>query len=398
MKYGRYEIVKEIGKGAVGMVYKARDPNLDLFVALKVLRREWVDSDTFVKRFLKEAKVLGRLDRANIVRVYNVDEDKGDVYIAMEFVEGESLRDVMKKKKFSMDEVVKIGITIANALDYAHQQGIVHRDIKPSNILIRLDNFLKITDFGIAHMQDPDAQEKTQAGEILGTPAYMSPEQVKGMSVDSRSDLFSLGIILYELCTGARPFKGENISAIFHAILNEKPAPLTKLNASVPPGLSSIIMKCIHKKPEDRFQSGKELSTALEEYLKDRQSETVVLAGSRAQKKSSPSMMYILAAFLIIVAGASLTYYVSVHRKTEPPGPAMTVPTSFLKINSSPVEAQVFLDGTFKGNAPLRVELPTGKHEVRLTAPDYYDWEAQVNLKEGVETPLDVRLLPVNER
>ena len=135
MTYGRYQIVKEIGKGAMGMVYKARDPNLDLFVALKVMRRDRVESEAFVKRFLKEAKVLGRLDRANIVRIYNVDEDSGNIYIAMEFVEGEPLHNIMKKKQFSTEEIVQIGKTIARALDYAHQQGIVHRDVKPDNIL-----------------------------------------------------------------------------------------------------------------------------------------------------------------------------------------------------------------------------------------------------------------------
>jgi serine/threonine-protein kinase len=397
MKYGRYQVVKEIGKGAVGKVYKARDPNLDLFVALKVLRREWVDSDTFVNRFLKEAKALGRLDRANIVRVFNVDEDKGDVYIAMEFVEGESLRDLMKKKEFTTEEIAQLGITIANALDYAHRQGIIHRDIKPSNILIRSDNFIKITDFGIAHIQDTDAQEKTQAGEVLGTPAYMSPEQVKGMTITSQTDIFSLGIILYELCTGTRPFKGENISAIFQAILKNKPAPVTKLNSSVPPALSQIIMKCLNKKPEDRFQSGKKLAAALEKYLKDRQSETIVLKKSAAESGSRKPVRYLLLILLLISLGIAFVYY-SKTPESPPPPPVKKETLSHLNVVSFPPEAQVFVDNKYRGNAPLKIALPPGKHEVRVTAPDYHDWEAQINLKDTSETPLNVRLIPASEK
>lgn len=398
MIYGRYQIINEIGKGTMGTVYKARDPNLDLFVALKVLHSDRVDSENFLTRFLKEAKVLGRLDRANIVRVYNVEKDDGNVYIAMELVEGESLHDIMKKKKFSQEEIVKVGITIANVLDYAHQKGIIHRDIKPSNILIRSDNFLKITDFGIAHIQDPEAQEKTQAGEILGTPAYMSPEQVQGMSIDGRSDLFSLGIILYELCTGTRPFKGENISAIFQAILHNTPIPITKINSSIPSGLSQIIMKCLKNKPDERYQSGKQLADALKGCLIDQQSATVVLSASGPQKKYSSVVLYALVILLTVTLAGSLIYYVFLRTKTEPVLSEETIEISFLKVDSSPTGAQVFIDGMFKGNTPLRMEIPVGKHEVRLTAPDYYNWEAQVKLKADVETPLNVRLISVDER
>ncbi len=402
--YGRYQIVTELGKGTMGTVYKARDPNLDLFVALKVLHKDRVDSENFVKRFLKEAKVLGRLDRANIVRVFNVEKDEENVYIAMELVEGKSLHDIMKKKKFSQEEIVKLGITIAKVLDYAHQMGVIHRDIKPSNILIRSDNFLKITDFGIAHIQDPEAQEKTQAGEILGTPAYMSPEQVQGMSIDGRSDLFSLGIILYELCTGTRPFKGKNISAIFHDILHGKPAAIKKVNPSIRAGLSQIIMKCLKNKPEDRYQSGRQLADALKGCLIDQQSETVVIPAQGSQRNIKSIVSYALAIFLTVTLLGVLWYYLypptngvkptptTLQTPIPPPPPVFTS----LKVDSSPSGAQVFIDGMFKGNTPLRMELPVGKHEVRLTTPDYYDWEAQVKLMADKETPLNVRLISAN--
>ena len=263
MNYGRYQIQREIGKGSMGIVFEAHDPNLDLMVALKVLRHDRVVSDAFVRRFLVEAKALGRLDNPNIVRVYNVDEDGGTVYIAMEFIEGESLDDAMRRKRFRPEEIVELGATVAETLDYAHRKGIVHRDIKPSNILLRSDGRLKITDFGIAHVEDPSGLAQTQAGEILGTPAYMSPEQVLGRPADGRSDLFSLGIILYEMSTGSRPFKGENLAAIFHAITSDEPPAADKRNPAISAELSRVIMRCLRKTPEERFATGSALGAAL---------------------------------------------------------------------------------------------------------------------------------------
>jgi serine/threonine-protein kinase len=395
MAFGRYQIINEIGKGAMGKVYKARDPNLDLVVALKVLRPERVDSDAFVKRFLREAKVLGRLDRANIIRIYNIDEDGGNIYIAMEYVEGTSLRDVMRKKTLSPSEIAEIGHTIANVLDYAHNKGVIHRDIKPSNILIRSDNFLKITDFGIAHIQDPEGHEKTQVGEILGTPGYMSPEQVNGLTIDGRTDLFSLGIILYELCTGKRPFTGETIPATFQSILHEQPNPVSKLNSAIPDGLSKTIMKCLNKKPEDRFQSGKELAIELDSFRNDRQSETVIMTPPGSQQKSVKTMLYAVSIFLALAILGGLAYSLLAPHKEKGISSIKEGVLSFLKVNSSPAGAQVFINNKYEGNTPLKLELPVGKHEIRLTAPSYYDWEAQVKLKDQKETPLNVRLTPL---
>ncbi|RNC67862.1 MAG: serine/threonine protein kinase [Desulfuromonadales bacterium] len=193
MNYGRYQIVKEVGRGSMGVVYEARDPNIDRVVALKVLRQDRITSETFVKRFLKEAKVVGRLSHPRIVTIYDVGEDQGTIYIAMEFLEGVPLSDLIRDKKLNADEVVELGTQIAATLEYAHQKGVIHRDVKPSNIVVRPDGQIKITDFGIAHIEDPSATLQTQAGEIMGTPAYMSPEQVQGHPVDCRSDLFSLG-------------------------------------------------------------------------------------------------------------------------------------------------------------------------------------------------------------
>ena len=175
MKYGRYEIEKELGKGAMGVVFQAHDPQIDRRVALKVLRPERVTSEDFAQRFLKEARAIGRLSHPNIVTVHDVGNDHGTVYIAMEFLDGRPLDEILRENTLGLKDIVNIGIQVANSLDYAHLQHIVHRDIKPSNIMLTSEGRVKITDFGIARIEDPAAAQLTQAGEILGTPTYMSP-------------------------------------------------------------------------------------------------------------------------------------------------------------------------------------------------------------------------------
>jgi len=391
MKFGRYEVISEIGRGSMGVVYKAHDPNLDLTVALKVLRQDRLSSDAFVKRFLSEAKALGRLDHPNIIRVYNVDEDQGNVYIAMEFIEGESLNDVIQKKKFTPEEIIEIGSTVAATLDYAHRQGIIHRDIKPSNILIRSDGRLKITDFGIAHIEDSAAPKQTQAGEILGTPAYMSPEQVLSRQVDGRSDIFSLGVILYELSAGRMPFPGQNLAAIFNAITQIEPAPVNAGNPDIPDDLSGVIAKCLQKNPDGRFSSGHELLSALKA-CSEKEGPAAVTAPMEQKKSMGKSL--IVAAVIIIAAAFGLASYFVMGTKTGTSPVEDNAGSAVLKVESIPSGAQVFIDGAFKGKSPASYELSAGKHEVRLTSPGHYDWEAQVQLNEKEETPLAVQLIP----
>ncbi len=376
----------------MGVVYEAHDPNLDLTVALKVLRRDRLVSDAFVKRFLAEARALGRLDHPNIVRVYNVDEHEGTVYIAMEFIEGESLNEVVRRGTATTAEIIETCAVVAETLDYAHQKGIVHRDIKPGNILIRTDGRLKITDFGIAHVEDPSAAVQTQAGEILGTPAYMSPEQVMSRPVDGRSDIFSLGIVLYELCTGARPFRGDSLAAVFNAITQEEPPPVTAINPAVPQELSGVIRRCLRKNPDERYSSGRELSAALKACSgKKEEAAAAAQAGGKTRKNIVVS---IAAALIFVIAGAVSYYFISVKSGTDSPPAAEEAAKAFLKIDSAPAGARVFVDGMFRGETPLRLELLRGKHDVRLSLTDYYEWEAQVQLQDEGETPLSVRLIP----
>ena len=193
----------------MGVVYRAHDPQINRQIALKILREDRVTNEELVQRFLREAQAMGGLSHPNIATVYDTGRDHNMIFIAMELLKGKSLKDVMRDKKLNQQEIVHIGVQVAEALDLAHRRGIVHRDIKPSNIIIDPSGQVKITDFGIAHIEDPAMTQQTIAGEILGTPLYMSPEQVMSKPVDGRSDLYSLGVILYELTTGSHVIKGE---------------------------------------------------------------------------------------------------------------------------------------------------------------------------------------------
>jgi eukaryotic-like serine/threonine-protein kinase len=405
MNFGRYEIVKEVGRGAMGVVYQAHDPQIDRMVALKVLRPDRVTSEDLAKRFLKEAKAIGRLSHPNIVTVYDVGHDHDTIYIAMEYLEGSPLNDLIANEKPGLDGIVDLGVQMAEAVDYAHQKGIVHRDIKPTNIIVTSAGQVKITDFGIARIEDPTAPQQTLAGEILGTPAYMSPEQVMGKTVDGRSDLYSLGVILYELCAGKRPFGGDSLAAIFRAITQDDPVDPATANPGMSPALSLLILKSLDKDPDRRFQTGKALSQALKVCIvKDK---TMVMPPAPDEKKSRRTG-WVLSIALVVAALGGAFYYFSPEPQQASKQSGETVDGSvaqkntapvgavgLLKVESSPPGAQVFVGGAFKGKSPIDLDLPAGKHEVRLNLPNYYEWEAQLQLREERETPLFVRLIPM---
>lgn len=521
MNYGRYQIIREVGSGSMGVVYQAADPNIDRLVAVKVLRHDRISTEKFVRRFLKEAKVIGRLSHPNIVTIYDVGEDHGTVYIAMEYMEGIPLSELIRDKKLEVREALEICIQIAQTLDYAHRKGVVHRDIKPSNIIILPEGHIKITDFGIAHIDDSTATLQTVSGEIMGTPAYMSPEQVLSQPVDGRSDLFSLGVILYELCSGRRPFGGEgkNLATVFNEIIQLTPPEPAALKAPVSRKLSKLIMKLLEKAPHKRIHTGKALADALKECINEEK--------AVAAKTAYPSGRYLkywipaaaIAAASLSVAG--LTYYFTHHgapspsrslkssphvqagtaakpaaveattqqvygrgaekvmpkaavkpvqpvvRRERPALGQVKVPTekqatvnakppqpahrfihadkpvagktdspakgqarnnaapalparapaspvinraatpktgerdiqqaesrplklpkfAFLRINTKPKGAKVYIDGAFKGTTPLVVKLNLGKYRVRLTHDGYSDIEGEVTLDKMTEYP-----------
>ncbi len=412
-EYGRYRIIKELGKGTMGVVYQAHDPQIDRMVALKILRPDRVTSESFVARFLKEARAIGRLSHAHIVTIYDVGEDHGTVYIAMEFLKGEPFNEVVRSGRLSVPQCVDIARQVAETLDYAHRQGIVHRDIKPSNIILTEENQVKLTDFGIARIEDTAAGQQTQAGEILGTPVYMSPEQVMGQKVDGRSDLFSVGVILYEMVVGRRPFGGNNIAAIFRAITHDVPEVPSEADPFVPQRLSDLIMKSLAKDPGQRFQTGRQMAEALATVLPPEGKPGEAPPPPPAGPPKSGLKATVMALLLVVILAGGAGGYYFFARKSEKPGEQVTqidraatrdvTPESspepakpqeaMLRISSEPSGAMISIDNGDKGPTPLDVPLPMGKHEVRLSLPGFLEWEAQVDL-DSAETPLHVTMRP----
>jgi len=267
-KLGRYEVQDEIGRGAMGVVYRATDPVLDRTVAIKTINMstDQAERAEYEARFYQEAKAAGGLNHPNIVTVYDVG-DSGDIaYMALEFLQGTELADLLADgRHLPIDRSLEIAAQVSDGLAYAHDRGVVHRDIKPANIMILQDGVAKITDFGIARMRQSEV--KTQTGILLGSPRYMSPEVVLGKRADGRSDIFSLGIIMYEMLTGAAPFTGETMGALMFQTINfVQPAPST-VNPSVPAMLDFIVAKMLAKNRDERYQSAKELAADLRECM-----------------------------------------------------------------------------------------------------------------------------------
>jgi serine/threonine protein kinase len=275
-KLGRYEVRSELGRGAMGVVYKATDPVLDRTVAIKTvnLSLDQGERAEYEARFYQEAKAAGGLSHPNIVTVYDVGNSGDVAYMAMEFLEGTELHNLIGEgRRLAVEKAADIAAQVADGLGYAHQRGVVHRDIKPANIMIVHNGPAKITDFGIARMRHSEV--KTQTGMLLGSPRYMSPEVVVGKRADGRSDIYSLGIILYEMLTGAAPFAGETMSALMFQTVNFTPPAPSTVNSAVPPMLDFIVAKMLAKKRAERYQDAAEIASDLRECLAQlRQSKT----------------------------------------------------------------------------------------------------------------------------
>jgi serine/threonine-protein kinase len=265
---GRYQVVQKLGAGAMGTVYKARDRTLGRDVAIKTIRFESVAAsqtgfDELLERFKREARVAAQLKHPNIVTIYDIGESAGLSYLAMEFIDGEGLdRILAKSRKLLLARAAGLTAQVADALGFAYQNGVIHRDIKPANIMVEAGDRVKVTDFGIAKPLD-SAEHLTQTGGLLGTPSYMSPEQARGRKVDGRSDLFSVGCVLYELLAGRKAFTGDNITGIIFKIITEPPEPLQKIDPRIPDEAIRIVQKALSKDPETRYQSGRELADDL---------------------------------------------------------------------------------------------------------------------------------------
>jgi eukaryotic-like serine/threonine-protein kinase len=269
MKAGRYEIVGELGRGAMGVVYKATDPVIGRAVAVKTIRLSeegtGLSRPELLTRFQTEARAAGLLTHPNIVVVFDAGEEEGLYYITMELVEGKSLQALLDAgHAFPLPRVLRIMEQACSALNFAHERNVVHRDIKPANLMLTPDDTVKVTDFGTAKILQFGTVQQT--AHVMGTPSYMSPEQVKGRAVDGRSDIFSLGVLLYEMITGEKPFPGQSITTVIYKIVNEEPVPPSRINPSIHPGISAAVMKALSKEPETRYQTCREMMEDLRNY------------------------------------------------------------------------------------------------------------------------------------
>ena len=290
-KLGRYDLIRVIGKGAMGLVYEARDPNLDRRVAIKTIKVENLSETAAAEyevRFRTEAHSAARLQHPNIVSVYDSDRDGDIAYLVMEFILGQDLKHHLDKGMlYSLEQSLAIVRDLLSALDYAHQQNIVHRDVKPANLLIELSGRVKLVDFGVARIQDSGESTRTQ-GSMVGTLKYMSPEQVQGLTIDHRADLFSVGIVLYQLLTGHRPFDGENDFSIIHQIINHVPERPSSFNAKLPEAIDAVVFKALAKAPNDRFATARDFAVALQAAMR-RAADPTILPPVRAQRAPAPA-------------------------------------------------------------------------------------------------------------
>jgi serine/threonine-protein kinase len=265
-RIGRYEVLAELGRGSMGAVFRARDPQIGRIVAVKIILTANLspdDLELYKQRFVREAQAAGQMAHPGIVTIHDIAADAtGQPYLVMEFIEGTPLDKLLQPggERLPLAQCLEIGIQVAEALDYAHRRGVVHRDVKPANILLTAEGRAKIADFGIAKLA---GVQMTQAGHMVGTPAFMSPEQFSGGTVDARTDLFSLGAMLYWMFTGERPFAGDTLTTVSFKVVYTAPIPAKQLNPSLPPEVDNILSRCLAKNPDDRYPSCRELAADL---------------------------------------------------------------------------------------------------------------------------------------
>ncbi|MBI5274836.1 MAG: serine/threonine protein kinase [Burkholderiales bacterium] len=378
-KLGRYELVRVLGKGAMGIVYEGKDPNLDRRVAIKTVKVENLSEEAaaeYEHRFRTEARSAARLQHPNIVSVYDSDRDGDIAFLVMEFVQGDDLKHHLDRGvRYSLEQSLKIIRDLLSALDYAHKQGIVHRDIKPANLMIEPSGRVKLTDFGVARIQDSSEATRTQ-GSMVGTLKYMSPEQVQGQKIDSRADLFSVGVVLYQMLTDKRPFDGENDFSIIHQIIGHNPPPPSQFNAKLPPAIDAVVARGLAKNRDERFATARDFAVALQSAIRRAEDQTVVPPADPF-KKSDKSLSK---AGVTAPGGASVPGGMTTPGGLTTPGSATTpsagstvtqevelVYWKDIKDSSDPDEFQSYLDkfptGIYSDLARRRLRKLTGVGE-----------------------------------
>ncbi len=348
---GGYRIVGHLGTGGMGEVYRAHDPKLGRDIALKVLRDlPTADADRR-SRFEREAKTIAALDHPGIVTIHSIEEDRGITFITMQLVQGRTLADAIPQKGLSPQKFFDVAVPLADAVAAAHQRDIVHRDLKPSNVMLTDEGRVKVLDFGLAKLKDPvvdggaltvaPAQQLTAAGQIVGTVAYMSPEQAEGRTVDHRSDVFSLGIIFYEMAVGARPFHGDTPLSTLTSILRDTPKPITTMNPLLPRHLGRIVRRCLEKDPARRYQTTIDLRNDLEDLKREIESGVATDdAAVRPARIASTFRATMVAAGLTLLIGALTGVWIG--RRSQPAVAALRPESALLQLTANPAELPVY--------------------------------------------------------
>jgi Tol biopolymer transport system component/tRNA A-37 threonylcarbamoyl transferase component Bud32 len=392
---GGFEIVGIIGAGGMGVVYRARDRKLRRDVALKVLPPEFAADAVRMQRFQREAQAVAALNHPNVVTIYAVEESEGTHFLVMELIDGTSLVNMIPPDGLPLTQVLRYALPIADAMVAAHQQSIVHRDLKPANVMIRSDGRVKVLDFGLAKVAPAVAEHSdgttelvTDSMNVVGTTGYMSPEQAEGKAVDARSDIFSLGVMLYEMASGTRPFKGDSSLAILTSILRDDPPPLTEVKPGLPFDYERIVGRCLAKDPTRRYQTALDVRTELDELSKDLSSgSTSRRAMAAPAPKRLPWLVPVSAMVIVLALGAAAWRFRGVD-----PGPA-PVPVNFQQLTSQPggeMFARISPDGQWvvytgegQGNRDIYLQRIGGQLPINLTADSPDDDEQPVFSPDG---------------
>ncbi len=386
-RVGPYTIVEKLGEGGMGVVYKAHDERLNRFVALKVLAAEQVSDPDCKRRFTQEARSASALNHPNIVHIYDIFSDEGAEFIAMECVQGKTLGRLIGRKGLGLDEALRYAVQIADAFSKAHAAGIVHRDLKPSNIMINEDGAAKILDFGLAKLteRDPSAQRHpdataetvaptlTEEGTIVGTVAYMSPEQAEGKNVDARSDIFSFGSVLYEILTGQRAFQGDSKASTLAAVIQSEPKHIGELIPALPQEMQRLIARCLRKDPARRWQTMSDLKVALQELKED--SDSGRLSGGMAsapRRRISVGLVAVIT-FVTVASAAALTWW-ALHRASAPREVEMnrlTYDSGLTRYSTISPDGKLVAyasDCSGEGNLDIYVQQVGGREAIRRTS------------------------------
>jgi len=408
-----YKILEVIGRGGMGVVFKAMDMNLEKLVALKMIDPFLSRDENFLQRFKTEARALARLENQNIVGVYALRETEYGLFMVMEYVSAKTIAEWLKEKgRFNAPETIAIGSQIINAIRHAHKVGVIHRDIKPNNVLLNEDGTVKVMDFGLAKVIQEGGTQNTVTHAAAGTLYYMSPEQVKGLkNVDKRSDIYSIGMTLYEMLAGRTPFeKGESEFVIQKQIVEGKIPPPTKYNPLIPKELVKVIMKAMDKEPEKRFQGTGEMFSALTGIkldAADEEEKTRIMSRyeepAKENKSPAPSgrkKIYIGGAALIIIVLIISIYFITSSKEeiikdgkgSELITNQKVIPAS-LSVNSDPAGASVFINGKKEGTTPYSLDsLSTARYSIMLKLTGYDDWQDAGYLINTGKNELNIKL------